>query len=618
MLKNHPKGLLVAFFSNMGERFGFYTMMAILVLFLQAKFGLPADEAGKIYAWFYFSIYALALLGGILADSTKKYKLVILAGIVIMFAGYIIMAVPGMTLTITIIGLFTIALGNGLFKGNLQAVVGQMYDDPKYSKLRDTAFMIFYMGINVGAFFAPFAATGMRNWWLKTNGFAHDGSLPSLCHQFNNGTLSDTAVLQELADKVSLSGPVTDLSAFANSYLDVFSKGYNYAFGIAAIAMVISLLVYIIFNKLLPSKDKMKVAEKKITEVATEKIDFKPIPLIAAAVVMGITAFGLHFIKQINWDNGFALGLFTGFITWILLSARKEERARITALVLVFLVAVFFWMSFHQNGLTLTLFARDYTDKQVGIFTNMFFTLPSMLAVIGAIAGVFLLLYKNMKNNARITGGILFLVSLWLIMFFTYGIDPANIISKVLGLTRFSTLNSISPEVFQSFNPLFIVALTFPVMGIFAWLNKKGIEPSTPKKIGIGLIIAAFGFLIVLVGSIGAPSPSSLNGLPVADTDRVSPYWLVSSYLILTVAELFLSPMGLSFVSKVAPSRFQGLMQGGWLLATATGNKLLFVGTLLWDKIQLSTLWLVFIVCLLLSATFIFSILKRLEKASGS
>jgi POT family proton-dependent oligopeptide transporter len=190
MLKNHPKGLLVAFFSNMGERFGFYTMMAILVLFLQAKFGLSAEKAGGIYSWFYFSIYALALVGGILADASKKYKLVILAGIIIMFAGYIIMAVPGMTLTITIIGLFTIALGNGLFKGNLQAVLGQMYDDPKYSKLRDSAYMIFYMGINVGALFAPFAATGMRNWWLGRNGFTHDADLPSLCHQLLNGSIT--------------------------------------------------------------------------------------------------------------------------------------------------------------------------------------------------------------------------------------------------------------------------------------------------------------------------------------------------------------------------------------------------------------------------------------------
>lgn len=613
MLKNHPKGLLVAFFSNMGERFGFYTMMAILVLFLQAKFGLSAQNAGNIYSWFYFSIYALALVGGILADSTKKYKLVILAGIIIMFAGYIIMAIPGMTLTITVIGLMTIALGNGLFKGNLQAVVGQMYDDPRYSKLRDTAFMIFYMGINVGAFFAPFAANGMRNWWLKVNGFIHDGSLPSLCHQYLDKTLTNTTTFQQLADKVNLSGPVSDLSTFAQNYLDVFSKGYNYAFGIAAGAMVISLLVYIIFNKSLPNKEKSK---SEISSVTPEKIEFVPVAVISAIVVIGITAFGLHFIKQVGWAAGFAFGLFAGFITWILLSSHKNERARITALILVFVVVVFFWMSFHQNGLTLTLFARDYTAKSVGPFTNLFFTLPSMLAVVGSVAGLFLLFFKNLKKNARITGGLLFLIAFLIALFFTTGFDIGGVLGKIF--TSFSPKNSIAPEVFQSFNPLFIVALTFPVMGAFAWMNKKGIEPSTPKKIGIGMIIAALGFIVVLIASIGAPSPASLQGSPVADANRVSPYWLISSYLTLTVAELFLSPMGLSFVSKVAPSRFQGLMQGGWLLATAVGNKLLFIGTLLWDKVALTTLWLVFIVCCLLSAIFIFSILKRLEKAAGS
>jgi POT family proton-dependent oligopeptide transporter len=610
MLKNHPKGLLVAFFSNMGERFGFYTMMAILVLFLQAKFGLSAEKAGEIYSWFYFGIYALALLGGILADSTKKYKLVILAGIIIMFAGYVVMAVPGMTLSVTLIGLMTIALGNGLFKGNLQAVVGQMYDDPKYSKLRDTAFMIFYMGINVGAFFAPYAANGMRNWWLKTNGFAHDGSVPSLCHQYINGTLTDTGVFQQLADKVNLTGPVTDLSAFAHSYLEVFSKGYNYAFGIAAVAMVISLLVYIIFNKFLPNK------EVKAITSASDKIDFKPVPIVAAAIAIGITAFVLQLFEQIDLATGFAFGLFAGFITWIILTSSKEERARVSALILVFIVVVFFWMSFHQNGLTLTLFARDYTVKQVGPLTNMFFTLPSMLAVIGSIAGIVILLYKNITSKTKIIGGTLFVVSLLFALFFLTGFDPTTLLSR--WLTPFGPQNSIAPEVFQSFNPLFIVALTFPVMGAFAWMNKKGIEPSTPKKIGIGMVIAALGFVIILIASIGAPSPLSLAGVPAADADRVSPYWLMSSYLVLTIAELFLSPMGLSFVSKVAPSRFQGLMQGGWLLATAVGNKLLFVGTLLWDKVSLTTLWLVFIVCCLLSATFIFSIIKRLEKAAAS
>jgi len=156
--------------------------------------------------------------------------------------------------------------------------------------------MIFYMGINVGAFFAPFAANGMRNWWLKANGFAHDGSLPSLCHQFNNGTLTDVTVFQQLADKVNLSGPVNDLSAFANDYLSVFSKGYNYAFGVAAAAMILSLLVYIIFNKLLPNKEKTipaETAEKKAV-ASSEKINFKPVPLIAAIAAMGITAFVLQ------------------------------------------------------------------------------------------------------------------------------------------------------------------------------------------------------------------------------------------------------------------------------------------------------------------------------------
>jgi POT family proton-dependent oligopeptide transporter len=592
MLKNHPKGLLVAFFSNMGERFGFYTMMAILVLFLQAKFGLSAEKAGGIYSWFYFSIYALALAGGILADATRKYKLVILTGIIIMFAGYIIMAIPGMTLTITITGLFTIALGNGLFKGNLQAVVGQMYDDPKYARLRDSAFMIFYMGINIGALFAPFAATGMRNWWLKTNGFVHDGSLPSLCHQFISGTLTDTSTFQQLADKANLSGHVTDLSTFAHNYLEVFSRGYNYAFGIAACTMVISLLVYIIFNKHLPDK------EKKPTEVS-EKVDFNLVTLLAAFGAMVITAFILHFVKQVGWTAGFAFGLFAAFVTWIVLTAKKEEMSRIVALILVFVVVIFFWMSFHQNGLTLTLFARDYSAKSVNPFTYLFFNVISLLAVCGSVAGAVLIVKESVSTKVRIFGGMLFVIA-FIVAYFKF--------------VHAETMNAISPEIFQSFNPLFVVALTFPVMGFFAWLNKKNIEPSVPKKIGFGMIIAAVGFIILLISSLNLPSPHLLKGSPVPDSDRVSSYWLISIYLVLTVAELFLSPMGLSFVSKVAPSRFQGLMQGGWLLATAVGNKLLFVGTLLWDKVQLWQVWLVFIICCLTSAAFIFSILKRLEK----
>jgi len=560
MFKNHPKGLFVAFFSNMGERFGFYTMMAILVLFLQAKYGLSESQAGSYYSWFYFSIYALALFGGFLADWTKKYKLVILAGIIVMFAGYLIMGIPGNTLTITLVGLFTIAFGNGLFKGNLQAVVGQMYDNPKYSKVRDNAFMIFYMGINIGAFFAPFVATGIRNWFLKTQGFLHDGSLPAMCHAYMRDELVNTGDFQTLANKVSLSGlTVTDLGAFAQNYIDAFSRGYNYAFSIAAGAMVISMLVYLIFNKHLPSKDKIAKADANAKSVV-----------------------------KMPW---------------------AEEKKRLSALGLVFIVVIFFWMSFHQNGLTLTFFARDYTVKDVGPFTNIFFNLNSILAFLGAVAGIFLVIL-NKKPVAKLIGAGMVLVGGGLTYYFISG---------------YNTLNPIAPEVFQSFNPLFIVALTFPIMGLFAWLNKRNMEPSTPKKIGIGMIIASVGFLLILIASLGLVSPHELQYMdetgklaynPVPDSSRVMPYWLINGYLIMTIAELFLSPMGLSFVSKVAPPRFPGLMQGGWLLATALGNKLLFVGSYFWGKLDLWQLWAIFIVCCLLSAAFIFSIMKRLENAT--
>ena len=592
----------MAFFANMGERFGFYTMMAILVLFLQAKFGLAAESAGDIYSWFYFAIYALALVGGILADATKKYTTVISLGQVIMFLGYVLMAIPGIPLSVTVAALFTIAIGNGFFKGNLQAVVGQLYDDPKYDKVRDNAFLIFYMGINVGAFFAPFAAMGIRDWWLRVNGFLHDGSLPALCHQYQDGTLQDTGILQQLADAVSLNGPVTDLGAFTSSYIEVFSRGYNFAFGIAAVAMIVSLLAYLIFHKHLPKREKA-AGERTIT------LREKPLAIPVALLAGVAAAILISFVKDIK--TGGAIGLFVAFVTWIAMIATKEEKQRVISLLLVFFVVIFFWMGFHQNGLTLTFFARDYTVKSVDPVTYMFFNLWNILSVIVFIAGLILLLGKNNFKNRKVIGAVMTL---------------AGGVAVYLLFSRAGASNPIAPEVFQSFNPLFIVSLTFLVMAAFAYLNKRGIEPSTPKKIGIGMIIAAFGFVVMVIGSLKLVSPVDLQVLndageviqvnPVPDSSRVMPYWLMSTYLILTFAELFLSPMGLSFVSKVAPVRFQGVMQGGWLLATAVGNKLLFIGSFFWERIQLWQLWAIFVVTCLLSAAFIFSILKRLERAT--
>jgi proton-dependent oligopeptide transporter, POT family len=607
MLKNHPKGLFVAFFTNMGERFGFYTMMAILVMFLQARYGLDAESAGSYYSWFYFAIYALALIGGLLADWTKRYKTVIFAGQIIMLAGYCIIAIPGSDLWVSISALFVIALGNGLFKGNLQAVVGQLYDDERYKKYRDGAFMIFYMGINVGAFFAPFVAKAVKNYWLSLNGYLEDSNLPALCHQFINGTLKDAGQFQTLANASVIKDggkSATDLSTFAHDYINVFSTGYNYAFGVAAGAMILSLIVYLIFNKMLPTKEKVVVVKTENKNVVGLGSNLKAI--IISLVLIGVIALLFHLadrftdIADINYKLGLAVGLFVGFVALIFQISTKEERPRIIALCLVFVVVIFFWMSFHQNGLTLTMFARDYTVKNVDPFTNLFFNLNSILCVIGTIAGSVLLFFQK-KKIAKIIGVAMLLGFGALCYYLVNG---------------YASSNNISPEVFQSFNPLFIVALTPVVMGIFSLLNKKGKEPSSPRKIGIGMFIAAIGFIIILIASLHLAAPKDLAGSTLDESLRVSPYWLMSSYLILTIAELFLSPIGLSFVSKVAPERFQGLMQGGWLLATAIGNKFLFVGSLMWGKIELYNLWGIFIICCILAAIFIFAIMKRLESVT--
>lgn len=502
MTKGHPKGLIAAALANMGERFGFYTMMAILVLFLQAKFGLNGKDAGLIYSIFYFSIYILAFVGGLIADRTRNYKGTILTGLIVMALGYLMIAIPSPTpvpnktlfIIITCIGLFVIAFGNGLFKGNLQALVGQMYDNEQYGKLRDSGFSLFYMFINVGAIFAPFAASGVRNWWLSTKGFLYNSDLPAMCHGHLEGTLTPEGAtqLQKLMTEVDTAGAfVGNLDGFVNSYLNAFSTGFHYAFGVAIFAMLISLGIYLV------NKNKMPDAKVKTANTGH-----------AGDITMDI----------------------------------KEVKQRMYALFAVFAVVIFFWFSFHQNGLTLTFFAKEYTVLKIG------------------------------------------------------------------------SLN-ITAEQFQSINPFFVVFLTPAVMAVFAWLRARNMEPSTPKKIAIGMLIAALGFLVMTLGSFGLPLHEEVIAMGVLpDAQRVTPFLLIGTYFILTVAELFISPLGISFVSKVAPPQYQGIMQGGWLGATALGNQLLFIGAILYESIPIWMTWSIFVVACLISMFTMLFMLKWLER----
>ncbi len=545
MFKGHPKSLYVAFFANMGERFGFYTMMGILVYYLTAKYGLTPTKAGFIYSIFYASIYGLALIGGILADKTKNYKGIIFVGLLTMLAGYALMAIPGLGLTFTVTSLFVIAFGNGLFKGNLQAVVGQIYDDKKYSHLRDSAFSVFYMGINIGALFAPHAAAGIINWFIHKQGYERNDLLPSLIHKLQEGTISlaEKTDLQNLANQVSHQ-TVSDLSAWAEKYLSVYSTGFNWAFGVAGLTMVFSFLVYLFFKKMLPDVKKQEAAGERVVELSKE-----------------------------------------------------ETRQRMTALFLVFAVVIFFWMSFHQNGLTMSFFARDYTVQQVGPTAYLFFDVWSLIALIVGFYGLLQIINKENEAKTKLIGAIM-LIGGAAGAFYRY--------------TQFNDVNPFSPELFQPFNPSFIVILTPVVVGLFAWLHKRGKEPSTPRKIGYGMLLTTLAFIVLLVGSIGLTPFADLT----PESPRVGVQWLISTYFILTVAELFLSPMGLSFVSKVSPPKYQGIMQGAWLGATAVGNLFLGVGSYLYERIQIWQVWAVFAVLTILAAVFIFSIMKKLEKVS--
>lgn len=213
MFKNHPKGLIPAALSNMGERFGYYIMNAVLVLFLCSKFGLSGETSSIVYSVFYAGIYILSLVGGLIADKTQNYKGTIMTGLVIMALGYVVLSIPILAtagnstwlLAMTCGALFMIAFGNGLFKGNLQAIVGQMYDDPRYEKQRDSGFQIFYVFINVGGLIAPFVAPLLRSWWLGENGFVYNSNLPALCHEFiNNGAAMGAEAMNNLTDRKSV------------------------------------------------------------------------------------------------------------------------------------------------------------------------------------------------------------------------------------------------------------------------------------------------------------------------------------------------------------------------------------------------------------------------------
>lgn len=494
MFEGQPKGLFALALANTGERFGYYTMLAVFTLFLMDNFGWSQGTAGIWYSVFLAFVYFLPLVGGIVADRIGFGKCVT-TGIIVMFLGYLLLSIPAgngsVAVALMAAALCFVCIGTSLFKGNLQVMVGNLYDAPELQSKRNSAFSIFYMAINIGALFAPTAAVEIMRYVEKNMGVSH-------------------------------------------------ADAYHYAFGVACISLVVSIAIYYAFRS-----------------------TFKHADYSAKAAA----ASGEGNVPELS---------------------KQETKDRVVALCLVFAVVIFFWMAFHQNGSTLTFFAKEYTATQSFGLESMMFDVTNLLMCIIIIYGLFSL-FESKTGRGKAISAVVILACL-----VGLGLKYVNVSPD--GIT-------VDAPIFQQFNPCFVVGLTPVSMALFAALARKDKEPSAPRKIGLGMLVAACGFVIMTIGSIGLEAG-----------ERVSPNWLVSTYLVLTFAELLLSPMGIAFVSKVAPPKMKGLMMGGWFVATAVGNLLVSIPALLWGNVPLVAVWGVLVGLCLLSALFIFSIMKRLEK----
>ncbi len=510
MFENQPKGLFALALANTGERFGYYTMLAVFALFLRANYGLSAGLAGTIYSAFLMFVYFFPLFGGMLADKFGFGRMVT-TGILIMFAGYLLLSVPlggdSFALIVMLAALLLIGFGTGLFKGNLQVMVGDLYNDPKYADKRDAGFSIFYMAINIGALFAPTAAIKIKEYAEVSLGYSSNDA-------------------------------------------------YHFSFAVACASLIVSIAIYYLSRSTFRHVEGGKKKDVAAKDAAVEEIEL----------------------------------------------SREETKQRIVALCLVFAVVIFFWMAFHQNGLSLTYFADEFTAQSAEGVQAMCFDVWNLVAIVILVYSLFALFQSKTAKGKAIACVLIALVGVFL------GWQYGNLDGSV----------TVSAPIFQQFNPFYVVALTPVSMAIFGSLSAKGKEPSAPRKIAYGMIVAAAAYALMAFASFGLPMPQTEmgpDGNPVAvHVADVTPNLLISVYLILTFGELLLSPMGISFVSKVAPPKYKGMMMGGWFVATAIGNQLVVVGGLLWGAVPLWLCWCVFLGVCLVAAIFMFAMMKRLEK----
>lgn len=516
--QSHPKGLYVLFVTEMWERFSYYGMRAIFVLFLTKALLYDKAFASDIYGSYTGLVYLTPLIGGYMADRYWGNRKSIVIGGIMMAVGQFFMFMAGsfyqnvdLARILMMVGLTALILGNGFFKPNISTMVGQLY--PQGDKRIDSAFTIFYMGINLGAFLSPLICGGLG-----------DTGNPA---DFKWGFL---------AACVGMSVSTLLFVWLKNHYI-VTPEG---------------LPVGAAPNKSRETADVDTVAEVK-SEFTTGQI--------ATWLGIEIGLFGLFYFLGQGVIGSFIFSLSIAAPGFIISdrSLTKIEKQRIWVIFIVAFFVIFFWAAFEQAGASLTFFAEEQTNREVGVhlskgvLSGIFAVLIALLAFAG------LKVFNNMKNELKGVRELILILVVGAIGALAYVIIQFP--------SEGTEIESIPASFFQSVNAIAIV-ICAPLFSIlWTFLGKKNMEPASPYKQSIGLLLLAIGYVVIAFGVKG-----------IEPSTKVSMMWLLSLYLIHTFGELCLSPIGLSMVNKLAPVKFASLLMGVWFLSTASANK--FAGTL--------------------------------------
>ncbi|MBL7885469.1 MAG: peptide MFS transporter [Flavobacterium sp.] len=541
MLKKHPKGLPFLFFTEMWERFGYYLILGIFVLYMidpKATGGLAFTDknADDIFGTYIALTYLTPFLGGFLADRVLGYFKAIYLGGFLMGLGYIGLSISN--LTAFYFSMALIIIGNGFFKPSISTLVGNLYSNEEYKANKDAGYNIFYMGINIGAFICNIIAAFMRNQY-----------------------------------------------------------GWGAAFITAGIGMFLGLIIFYFGRKHLAEANVIK--PKQEGDVGIIKvITMVFVPAIIAGAI-GWLIPGNIFKSDTTDAFIFACIPVIIFYVSLYIRANSEDKRPLGALLAIFAVGMMFWAVFKQNGTALTRWANYYTDRQVTGTTenalNAIYLLDQKEYVDKEVQA-----YDNQFQAVKDDNGEP-VKEMGKEVYFK-NITPEQ--KAILETSSNKKVSLINTELFQSVNPGWVIILTPLIVFFFAFMRRKGKEPTTPSKIVLGLFISALSCL-VMVAAVYA----SQNG-----TVKVSPWWLVGTYGVVTIGELCLSPMGLSIVSKLSPPRLTALMMGGFFLSISIGNKLSGVLASMWyDYENKANFFIVNIVLLLIATLLGLSILKKLN-----